>query len=95
LLRIGCPDDANRLIASAWPTSAQTSAHICSRKGGLTKNKVDNAAPLDKLREIEPGKWQKVYKDGMIDGKKASLHYFESPSGKVFDPAIKPGWSNR
>ena len=48
---------------------------------------------LEKLREIEPGNWQKVYKDGWLGGDKVSLHYFESPSGQVFNFKIKPGWS--
>jgi RHS repeat-associated protein len=65
-----------------------------ARQNGLTKHPVKNTELLKKLREIEPGNWQKVYKDGTLDGKKVSIHYFESPSGQVFDVQIKPGWSN-
>ncbi|MCL2626236.1 MAG: hypothetical protein FWD46_05420 [Cystobacterineae bacterium] len=63
---------------------------------GTTKNNVHNQQLLDELRKIEGGKWQKVYKDGYVNGQKASIHYFESPSGKVFDVDVKWGiWSNR
>jgi hypothetical protein len=54
---------------------------------------VNNKELLEKLREIEPGHWQKIYKDGWLGGDKVSLHYFESPSGQVFNFKIKPGWS--
>jgi hypothetical protein len=65
------------------------------RPGGLTKNPVDNKGLLDQLRQIEPGKWQKVYKDGYdATGNKVSIHYFESPSGKVFDVDVFGKWSN-
>jgi hypothetical protein len=50
---------------------------------------------LEQLREIEPGKWTKVYKDGFdASGKKVSIHYFQSQSGKVFNVKVKPNWSN-
>jgi len=50
---------------------------------------------LAKLREIEPGDWKKVYKDGYdAAGRKVSIHYFESRSGKVFAVDVKAGWSN-
>ncbi|XWX16167.1 hypothetical protein ACN28T_20560 [Melittangium boletus] len=64
-------------------------------QNGTTQHPVTNKDLLEKLREIEPGNWQKVYKDGWIAGDKASLHYFESPSGQVFNFKIKPGWSNQ
>lgn len=56
---------------------------------------MTNKDLLEKLREIEPGNWQKVYKDGWLDSEKVSLHYFESPSGRVFNFKVKPGWSNQ
>ncbi|MBN8468619.1 hypothetical protein JYJ95_19075 [Corallococcus exiguus] len=61
---------------------------------GTTRNKVNNKDLLEKLRKVEKGNWVKVYKDGWAGEKKVSLHYFESPSGKVFDFKVKPGWSN-
>lgn len=61
---------------------------------GTTRNKVNNKDLLEKLRKVERGNWVKVYKDGWAGEKKVSLHYFESPSGKVFDFKVKPGWSN-
>ena len=63
-------------------------------KAVTTRNNVSNQALLDLLRQIEPGAWQKVYKDGWISSDTVSLHYFQSESGQVFDFAIKPGWSN-
>jgi hypothetical protein len=78
--------------ASGYPQNFTTT------RGGIkavtTRNNVSNQALLDQLRQIEPGTWQKVYKDGWIGSDKVSLHYFQSESGKVFDFAIKPGWSN-
>jgi len=64
-------------------------------QNGTTRNRVDNKALLEKLREIEPGDWVKVYKDGWVGTDKVSLHYFESASGKVFNFKMKPGWSNQ
>lgn len=65
------------------------------RINGTTKNKVTNRELLSKLREIEQGTWNKVYKDGYdMYGNKISIHYFQSPSGKVFDVKVKAGWSN-
>ena len=64
-------------------------------KNGTTKNNIKNKELLDKLREIESGKWTKVYKDGYdSSGNKISIHYFQSESGKVFNVKVKPGWSN-
>ncbi|AKQ67284.1 hypothetical protein A176_004196 [Myxococcus hansupus] len=57
--------------------------------------RVSNKALLEKLREAEPGVWNKVYKDGWVGSDKVSLHYFESASGKVFNFKVKPGWSNQ
>ena len=64
-------------------------------KNGTTKNTIKNKELLDELREIEPGKRTKVYKDGYdSSGNKISIHYFQSQSGKVFNVKVKPGWSN-
>ncbi|MDO4477348.1 MAG: hypothetical protein Q4B93_05285 [Clostridia bacterium] len=66
-----------------------------SRINGKTCNKVKNMDLLEKLRNVESGKWQKVYKDGYDKfGNKISIHYFRSDSGKVFNVKIKNGWSN-
>jgi len=69
-------------------------AGFSPRQNGTTKNKIKNRDLHDQLRAIERGEWHKVYKDGTIGGQKVSIHYFQSASGKVFDAAIKPGWSN-
>ncbi len=64
-------------------------------KNGTTKNTIKNKELLDKLREIESGKWTKVYKDGYdSSGNTISIHYFQSESGKVFNVNVKPGWTN-
>ncbi|PYG90295.1 hypothetical protein LY28_00176 [Ruminiclostridium sufflavum DSM 19573] len=45
--------------------------------------------------KVESGIWEKIYKDGYdANGKKISIHYFQSESGKVFDVKTKSGWSN-
>lgn len=60
-----------------------------------TKNvTVNNKSLLDELRQIEGGTWKKVYKDGYNkNGKKVSIHYFQSKSGLVYDVKVKSGWS--
>lgn len=56
---------------------------------------VNNLSLLSDLKLQEPGKWKKVYKDGYDKtGKKVSIHYFQSQSGKVFDVKVKDNWSN-
>jgi len=65
-------------------------------QNGTKKVNAKNQDVLGKLREVESGQWKKIYKDGYdTNGKKISIHYFQSQSGKVFDVKIKPGWSNR
>ena len=65
-------------------------------QNGTKKVNINNHDVLNELRQIEPGQWKKVYKDGFdAIGNKVSIHYFESPSGKVFDVKVKSGWSNR
>jgi hypothetical protein len=66
-----------------------------SIQNGTTRNSISRKDLLEELRKIEPGNWHKVYKDGWIGNQKASLHYFESPSGKIFDFKIKFEWSNQ
>ena len=64
-------------------------------KGRETKP-IKNTSLLNQLRKIEPGRWSKVYHDGLDqNGKEVSVHYCQSPSGKVFDLETKPGWSNK
>jgi len=48
-------------------------------KGGMLKYPVRNAAVLRYLRQLRPGKWQKVIKNGNI----GEIHYFEHASGQV------------
>ncbi|MBP2115936.1 polymorphic toxin-type HINT domain-containing protein [Paenibacillus silagei] len=64
-------------------------------KNGTVKNKVNNGELLEELRAIESGTWNKIYKDGVdANGKKISIHYFQSQSGQVFNVKVKNGWSN-
>ncbi len=60
-------------------------------QNGTEKIKVKNGELLDNLRKIESGEWNKIYKDGYVDGKRVSIHYFQSKSGKVFDVDVKTG----
>lgn len=63
-------------------------------KNGTKKVKINNGSVLDGLRKVEPGEWKKVYKNGYDKfGKKISIHYFESKSGKVFNVKVKGKWS--
>ncbi len=78
--------------APGYPKNFQTSRN--GVQAVTTRNPVQNKALLEQLRQIEPGDWAKVYKDGWVGANRVSLHYFQSPSGQVFDFAIKPGWSN-
>lgn len=48
-------------------------------KGGTLKYPVRNHEVLDYLRQLIPGKWQKVIKQGNI----GEAHYFEHESGQV------------
>jgi len=64
-------------------------------QNGTKKLNINNKQVLEELRNVEAGQWKKVYKDGYnASGKKVSIHYFESSSGKVFDVKVKMGWSN-
>lgn len=64
-------------------------------KNGTVKHNIKNLELLDQLREIEPGAWDKVYKDGVnASGRKISIHYFQSQSGQVFNVKVKNNWSN-
>ncbi|WP_437875556.1 toxin TcdB middle/N-terminal domain-containing protein [Sorangium sp. So ce513] len=78
--------------APEYPQGFATSRGVV--KGTTTRNNVSNNALLEQLRKVEPGKWQKVYKDGWVGSEKVSVHYFQSESGKVFNVKVKPGWSN-
>lgn len=48
-------------------------------RGGVIKYPVRNPEVLRYLRELLPGKWQKVIKKGSP----GEIHYFEHASGKV------------
>jgi RHS repeat-associated protein len=69
-------------------------ANFVAKAGATTRNVVKDKALLEMLREHEAGEWAKVYKDGWIGGQRASLHYFQSRTGKIFNFKIKWVWSN-
>ena len=48
-------------------------------RGGTIKYPVRNPALHRYLRELLPGKWQKVIKEGNV----GEVHYFEHESGQV------------
>lgn len=50
-----------------------------SSKGGILKYPVRNQAVARYLRQLLPGKWQKVIKNGNT----GEVHYFEHSSGQV------------
>lgn len=64
-------------------------------QNGVKKITIKHKSLLDELRQIEPGEWSKVYRDGYRGGKKVSVHYFQSQSGQVFNVKVKEGWSNQ
>jgi hypothetical protein len=54
---------------------------------GMIKYPVRNAAVLRYLRQLLPGKWQKVIKKGTT----GDVHYFEHASGQVAGVKFFPG----
>lgn len=55
-------------------------------KGGTIKYPVRNLAVRRHLRQLLPGKWQKVIKKG----NSGEVHYFEHASGQVADVKYYP-----
>lgn len=55
-------------------------------KGGTIKYPVRNAQVHRYLRQLIPGKWQKVIKKGSS----GEVHYFEHASGQVADVKFYP-----
>jgi hypothetical protein len=60
-------------------SSGSVPAGWAPSKGGTIKYPVRNPVVLRYLRQLLPGKWQKVIKDGNI----GEVHYFEHASGQV------------
>jgi len=59
-------------------------------QGGTIKYPVRNAAVHRYLRQLLPGKWQKVIKKGNT----GDVHYFEHASGQVADVKYFPTQTN-
>ena len=55
-------------------------------KGGTIKYPVRNQEVARYLRQLLPGKWQKVIKQG----NSGEIHYFEHESGQVADVKFFP-----
>ncbi len=55
-------------------------------KGGTLKYPVRNAEVHRYLRQLLPGKWKKVIKQGNT----GEVHYFEHASGQVADEKFFP-----
>jgi hypothetical protein len=55
---------------------------------------MTNLTLVSQLRSQLPGKWQKVFEDGWLNGRKVSMHYDQHASGAVFDVELSEGWSN-
>jgi hypothetical protein len=55
-------------------------------QGGTIKYPVRNRALLEYLRQLLPGRWQKVIKKGFP----GEVHYFEHQSGQVADVKYFP-----
>ena len=63
-------------------------------QNGTKKVTIKNDALLEKLREIAPGEWKKVYQNGYSNGQQVSIHYFQhTKTGMVFNVKVKLGWS--
>lgn len=75
--------------APRWPSGFSKDHEI--------RLKVKNKQLLDELHDAAPEErgWEKVYENGYLHGRKLSIHYFRSSSGKVFDLEVHEGWSYR
>ncbi|EJR45786.1 hypothetical protein IIM_04972 [Bacillus cereus VD107] len=84
----------SRIVYKAIKYAPKYPAGFKAVQNGTKNVNVNNTKLLSELRQIESGTWKKVYKDGYDkNGKKISIHYFQSKSGKVFDVKVKSGWS--
>ena len=89
------PDDDNTLnVYKSVKDDPNYPSNFVEIRGGTSSQPVTNRQLLSKLRQYEKGTWRKIYKDGTINGKKASLHYFRSQSGRTFGLKPKNYWSN-
>lgn len=82
-------------VYNSLKDSPQYPQDFCLVQNGTKKLSIKNKQLLEELRKIEPGEWNKIYKDGYSGGDKVSIHYFQSKSGKVFNVKVKLGWSNQ
>ena len=67
-----------RIYADVVASGSVPAGWVAS-KGGTLKYPVRNRTLLCYLRQLIPGKWRKVIKDGST----GEVHYFEHASGQV------------
>jgi hypothetical protein len=67
-------------------SSGSVPAGWAPSQGGTIKYPVRNARLLQYLRQLLPGRWQKVIKKGSP----GEIHYFEHASGQVADVKYFP-----
>lgn len=69
-------------LFNSWRESGRVSEQWqpSDSSGAVIKVRVHNKQLLAYLRELKPGRWQKVYREGR-DG--TQVHYFEHASGAV------------
>ncbi|MEZ4527771.1 MAG: RHS repeat-associated core domain-containing protein [Desulfobacterales bacterium] len=91
------PDDDPEIknVYNSVKNSPRYPKNFTPDKGNTLVNNIKDKELLAKLRQIEPGKWQKVYNNGWANGERVSIHFFRSESGKVFDVKTVQGWSLR
>ncbi len=84
----GQPIYAKPADAPDYPRSGFT-------RTSITRNRINNDAVRAGLRDAEPGNWVKVYEDGMLNGQRVSIHYFQNmKNGKAWRVQTWEGWSN-
>ena len=82
------PDD----IYGSVKDSPSYRSDFIKAPNGTMKVKINNREVLSELNKYGK-RWKKVYSDGYLGGTKASLHFFQDATGKVFNIKYKIGWS--
>jgi len=88
---LNCSIDASDIHKSVKDSPNYRSDFVKIQNGAKKVN-VNNKPLLSQLNQYGSG-WKKVYSDGYLNGSKASMHYFQDVSGKVFNLKYKNDWS--
>ena len=88
---LNCGVDPNEIHTSVKNAPNYRSDFVKIRNG-IEKFNINNRPLLEQLNQYGSG-WKKVYSDGYLNGSKASMHYFQDVSGKVFNIKYKNYWS--